>query len=258
MRENSRASTTPRGEGPEAECRARLALSWSGGKDSALALRALYQEGRKPEALITTVTDVYDRVSMHGVRRELLAQQADVLGLRLVEVPIPSVCDNAEYEVRMAKSFASPPLAEVQTVAFGDLFLQDVRAYREERLSASGRHGLFPLWGRDTRELAREFIAAGFQATVVCLDPQALDASFAGRAYDTDLLAALPADVDPCGEKGEFHTFVHAGPIFPAPIPCQRGEAVERDGFVFFDLLPVRSPPQRLPRSTGDRRDVRP
>jgi len=227
-------------EGPKGQPSAPLALSWSGGKDSALALRALDQEGRRPDALITTVTDAYDRISMHGVRRELLAQQADALGLPLVEVPIPVGCDNEEYEARMAESFASPRLTCVQAVAFGDLFLQDVRAYREERLSASGRHGLFPLWGRDTGELAREFIAAGFEARIVCLDPRALDASFAGRAYDGDLLAALPADVDPCGERGEFHTFVHAGPVFDAPIPCETGQVVERDGFVFCDLLPSR------------------
>jgi uncharacterized protein (TIGR00290 family) len=236
--EDSRHSMALGMEVPEGQSSAALALSWSGGKDSALALHALDREGRRPGALITTVTDAYDRISMHGVRRELLAKQADALGLPLVEVPIPVGCDNQEYEARMAEAFASPRLALVQAVAFGDLFLEDVRAYREERLSASGRHGLFPLWGRDTGELAREFVAAGFQARIVCLDPRALDASFAGRAYDSDLLAALPADVDPCGERGEFHTFVHAGPIFDAPIACETGQVVERDGFVFCDLLP--------------------
>ena len=132
---------------------------------------------------------------------------------------------------------ASPPLSDVEEVAFGDLFLEDVRAYREERLAATGRRGLFPLWGHDTGVLAREFIAAGFQARIVSLDPRVLDASFAGRAYDEQLLAELPASVDPCGENGEFHTFVHAGPIFSQPVACETGEVVEREGFVFCDLL---------------------
>jgi uncharacterized protein (TIGR00290 family) len=215
----------------------RHALSWSGGKDSALTLWALRLQGVEPEALITTVTDAYDRISMHGVRRELLAKQADKTGIPLVEVRIPPACVNEVYEARMTEAFASAPLASVETVAFGDLFLEDVRAYREERLTASGRRGVFPLWGRDTGVLAREFIAAGFQAFIVTLDPRALDASFAGRAYDEQLLAELPASVDPCGENGEFHTFVHAGPIFSEPIACETGEVVEREGFVFCDVI---------------------
>jgi uncharacterized protein (TIGR00290 family) len=191
----------------------------------------------EPEALITTVTDAYDRISMHGVRRELLAKQAGATGIPLVEVRIPPACVNEVYEARMTEAFASAPLASVETVAFGDLFLEDVRAYREERLTASGRRGVFPLWGRDTGVLAREFIAAGFQAFIVTLDPRVLDASFAGRAYDEQLLAELPASVDPCGENGEFHTFVHAGPIFSEPIACETGEVVEREGFVFCDVI---------------------
>jgi uncharacterized protein (TIGR00290 family) len=191
----------------------------------------------EPEALITTVTDAYDRISMHGVRRELLAKQADATGIPLVEVRIPPACVNEVYEARMAEAFASPPLSDVEAVAFGDLFLEDVRAYREERLTASGRRGVFPLWGRDTGELAREFITAGFQAFIVTLDPRVLDASFAGRAYDEQLLAELPASVDPCGENGEFHTFVHAGPIFSEPIACETGEVVQREGFVFCDVM---------------------
>jgi uncharacterized protein (TIGR00290 family) len=215
------------------------ALSWSGGKDSALTLWTLRRRGVEPEALITTVTDAYDRISMHGVRRELLARQIDAVGIPLVEVRIPPACVNDVYEARMAQAFASAPLSDVEAVAFGDLFLEDVRAYREERLAANGMRGLFPLWGRDTGMLAREFVAAGFQAFIACLDPRALDASFAGRAYDEQLLADLPAHVDPCGENGEFHTFVHAGPIFTAPIACAPGEVVEREGFVFCDLLPA-------------------
>ncbi len=217
----------------------RHALSWSGGKDSALALWTLRSQGVEPEALITTVTDTYDRISIHGVRRELLAWQSDAAGIPLVQVRIPPGCVNDVYEARLTQAFAFAPLSDIETVAFGDLFLEDVRAYREERLAASGRRGLFPLWGRDTGALAREFIAAGFQATIVCLDPRALDASFAGRPYDEQLLAELPASVDPCGENGEFHTFVHAGPIFTDPIVCDTGAVVEREGFVFCDLTPA-------------------
>jgi uncharacterized protein (TIGR00290 family) len=215
------------------------ALSWSGGKDSALTLWTLRRQGVEPVALITTVTDTYERISMHGVRRELLAKQAEALGAPLVEVRIPPGCVNEVYEARMAEAFASPPLSNVEAVAFGDLFLEDVRAYREQRLAANDLRGLFPLWGRDTSVLAREFIAAGFQAFIVSLDPRALDASFAGRPYDEQLLADLPAGVDPCGENGEFHTFVHAGPIFSEPLACETGEVVERGGFVFCDLLPA-------------------
>jgi uncharacterized protein (TIGR00290 family) len=217
----------------------QVSLSWSGGKDSALTLWTLRRQGIEPKALITTVTDAYDRVSMHGVRRELLAKQAQAIGAPLVEVRIPPGCVNDVYEARMAEAFASSPLSEVEAVAFGDLFLEDVRAYREERLAANGRRGLFPIWGRDTGVLAREFIAAGFQATIVCLDPRALDVSFAGREYNEELLADLPASVDPCGENGEFHTFVHAGPIFSEPIACEVGEVVEREGFVFCDVMPA-------------------
>jgi uncharacterized protein (TIGR00290 family) len=216
-----------------------MALSWSGGKDSALALHALRRQGREPRALVTTVTETYERVSMHGVRRELLARQAAALGIPLVEIVIPPACVNEVYEARMAEAFAAPPLAGVETVAFGDLFLEDVRAYREARLAASGRRGLFPLWRRDTAELAREFIRGGFEAIVVCLDPRAVDRSLAGRRYDARLLAELPPGVDPCGENGEFHTFVHAGPVFAEPIACRLGVIVERDDFVFCDLTPA-------------------
>lgn len=200
------------------------------------------QQGRTPRALITTVTDAYQRISIHGVRRELLARQARALAIPLVEVLIPPGASNAIYEASIAHALGAPPLSELGAVAFGDLFLEDVRAYREQRLAASGRSRLFPLWGRDTGELAREFIAAGFEATIVCLDPRVLDRSFAGRAYDERLLAELPAGVDPCGERGEFHTFVSAGPIFATAIACTPGEIVVRDGFVFSDLLPAPGP----------------
>jgi uncharacterized protein (TIGR00290 family) len=216
-----------------------FALSWSGGKDSALVLWTLRRERLAPKALVTTVTESYERVSMHGVRRELLARQAEALRIPLVEVVIPPACVNDVYEARMAQAFAATPLSGVEAVAFGDLFLEDVRAYREERLAASGRHGLFPLWGRNTAALAREFLCAGFEATLVCVDPRALDPAFAGRRYDERLLAELPPGVDPCGENGEFHTFVSAGPIFAEPIACETGRIVERDGFVFCDLMPA-------------------
>jgi uncharacterized protein (TIGR00290 family) len=217
--------------------RSALALSWSGGKDSALTLWVLGRDhGVVPRALITTVTDVYERISMHGVRRSLLARQTEAVGVPLVEVEIPAGCTNEVYEQRMAQAFAAEPLASVEAVAFGDLFLEDIRAYREERLAAAGRRGCFPLWQRDTADLAREFIAAGFEAIIVCVDPTKLDRSFAGRRFDRRLLDDLPAGVDPCGENGEFHTFVYAGPILPEPIAVEVGETVEREGFVFSDV----------------------
>jgi uncharacterized protein (TIGR00290 family) len=216
-----------------------VALSWSGGKDSALALWTMREEGTEPVALITTVTEDYGRVSMHAVRRELLEAQAAAVGVPLVEVGIPALCTNEVYEERMAAALASPPLAEVEEFAFADLFLADIRAYREERLAAIGRRATFPVWGRETGVLARTFVDAGFEATLVCVDPRQIDASFCGRAFDTDLLRDLPAGADPCGENGEFHTFVTAGPIFSAPVPVEHGETVERDGFVFHDLRPA-------------------
>jgi uncharacterized protein (TIGR00290 family) len=216
-----------------------VALAWSGGKDSALALQALWRDGCAVSALLTTVTEGYERISMHGVRRELLRRQSARVGVPLVEVRIPPACTNAAYEERMTAALASPPLDAVRTVAFGDLFLEDVRRYREERLATAGRRALFPLWGLDTRRLALDFVEAGFEALVCCVDPSRLDASFAGSAFDHELVAALPTGVDPCGENGEFHTFVHAGPVLREPVGCRRGRVVERDGFVFCDLLPA-------------------
>ena len=215
-----------------------VALSWSGGKDSALALWVMREElGTPPAALLTTFTEDFDRVSMHGVRRELVRAQARAAGLPLVEIGIPAACVNAVYEQRMAAALAAPPLAAAATIAFADLYLEEIRAYREARLLGAGREALFPLWGLDTAELARRFIAAGFEATLVCVDPSQIDRSFAGRRFDESLLADLPASADPCGENGEFHTFVHAGPVFAAPIAVAVGETVEREGFVFTDLL---------------------
>ena len=218
-----------------------LALSWSGGKDSALALWTLRKElGVEPMALLTTFTEDYERVSMHAVRKELLRAQAQATGIELVEIGIPAACVNEVYEERMAQAFARPPLDQAKTIAFADLFLEDVRAYREERLATADRKALFPLWGRNTTTLAQEFIAAGFKATLVCVDPRQLDPSFVGRPFDESLLADLPPNVDPCGENGEFHTFVHAGPVFEVPIEVELGEVVMRDGFVFQDLPSAR------------------
>jgi uncharacterized protein (TIGR00290 family) len=217
-----------------------IALSWSGGKDSALALWALREElGVEPMALLTTVTEDYDRVSMHGVRSELVRAQAEAVSLELVEIGIPAACADATYEARMAAALSTPPLDAASTIAFADLYLEDIRAYREERLGGVGREAIFPIWGRDTTALACKFIAAGFEAVLVCVDPAQLDASFVGRPFDEALLADLPAGVDPCGENGEFHSFVHAGPIFDRPVGCELGEAVVRDGFAFRDLVPI-------------------
>jgi uncharacterized protein (TIGR00290 family) len=217
---------------------ATLALSWSGGKDSALALWILREERDLwPRTLITTVTGTYGRVSMHGVRRELLVEQARLVGVELVEVVIPAGCTDSLYEQRMAEAFVSGSLRDIECVASGDLFLEDVRTYRETRLSAAGRQALFPLWRRDTTTLARLFIETGFEAILVCVDPVKLDPSFAGRRFDADLLDDLPPSVDPCGENGEFHTFVYGGPIFSRRLECRTGEVLARDGFVFCDLL---------------------
>jgi uncharacterized protein (TIGR00290 family) len=216
-----------------------VALSWSGGKDSALALGAMRAQNIEPCALVTTLTEGFDRISMHGVRRALLRRQASAVGIPLIEVVIPSACVNEIYEDRMTRVFGTAPLRDVDGVAFGDLFLEDVRSYREERLARVGRHALFPLWARDTAELAREFVAAGFEGVVSCIDPRRLDPSFAGRAYDASFIGDLPESVDPCGENGEFHTFVHAGPVFARPVALEVGEVVERDGFVFCDLVPA-------------------
>jgi uncharacterized protein (TIGR00290 family) len=218
---------------------AGLALSWSGGKDSSLALWTLKRQKREPRVLITTSSEVFDRVSHHGVRRSLLERQVEGLGIELVEVLIPSPCTMEEYEQRYERAFSETVLAEIQTIAFGDIFLEDLRAYREEKLESTGRTALFPLWKRDTTELAREFIDAGFEGVLASVDPSRLDPSFAGRRFDHDLLAELPPDVDPCGENGEFHTFVQAGPILSRPISCSTGVVVERDGMVFCDLVPA-------------------
>lgn len=217
-----------------------VVLSWSGGKDSAMALNVLRRDPSLRIAyLLTIVTKDYGRVSIHGVRRTLLARQAEAIDIELFEVAIPAQCTHKTYQASMVAALTSPPLAGIDTHAFADLFLEDVRAYRETNLAKLGKTPLFPVWGRDTSALAREFIALGFRAVVVCLDPRILTPDFAGRQFDEAFLDDLPDDVDPCGENGEFHTFVYDGPTFGEPVDITLGEAVIRDGFVFQDLLPV-------------------
>jgi uncharacterized protein (TIGR00290 family) len=212
---------------------------WSGGKDSAMALHALRAaRDCRVTALLTTIIEEYDRISMHGVRRALLERQAESLGLPLHAVLIPPQCINATYEERMKEALALHFARGVRRVAFGDIFLEDLRVYREKNLALVGMQAMFPIWKRDTRELALEFVRQHFRAITVCVDPRVLDASFAGRELDASFFADLPAGVDPCGENGEFHTFVYDGPVFQTPIAFRVGEKVLRDGFCFCDLLP--------------------
>jgi len=212
---------------------------WSGGKDSAIALHALQSAGGfRIMALLTTVTEGYDRISMHGVRRVLLERQADSIGLPLHSVLIPPQCVNVIYEARMTEALVLHLGRGTRKVAFGDIFLEDLRAYRERNLARIGMEALFPIWKRNTRGLGRDFLRLGFRAIAVCVDPRVLDASFAGRELDASFFADLPPGVDPCGENGEFHTFVFDGPVFKAPILFRTGERVMREGFCFCDLLP--------------------
>jgi uncharacterized protein (TIGR00290 family) len=215
-------------------------MCWSSGKDSAYAVHVLRSRAEYQLAgLLTTVTKDFDRVSMHGVRRELLERQAKALELPLVVVEIPSPCSNEVYEAEMAKAIDSALDAGVSAMAFGDLFLEDVRAYRERMLARVKLKPVFPLWGRPTHLLAREMIKEGVDATLTCVDPRVLPASFAGRRFDEALLKDLPSGADPCAERGEFHTFCSGGPMFRAPIPIQVGDTLERDGFIFADVLPA-------------------
>ncbi|MBN1608304.1 MAG: adenine nucleotide alpha hydrolase [Polyangiaceae bacterium] len=218
-------------------------MSWSSGKDSAWTLHALSERNDiEVVGLLTTVTSAFDRVAMHAVRTELLRAQARAVGLPLTEIRIPFPCSNAQYANAMSEALTAAARDGVTAVAFGDLFLEDVRQYREDRMRGTGITPLFPLWGRPTHSLAREMVAAGLRARVTCVDPRQLDACFAGRDLDTRLLDGLPASVDPCGERGEFHTFVYDGPMFQRPLRIRTGEIVERDGFVFADV--VRSDPE--------------
>ena len=215
-------------------------VSWSSGKDSAWLVHVLRQmRGVELGALLTTVNAAVQRVAMHAVRVELLEAQADALGLALWQVPIPSPCPNDVYERAMAQTVARAVAEGFTDVAFGDLFLEDVRRYREERLAGSGLTPLFPLFGADTSALAREMVASGLGARLTCVNPKILDGAFVGREFDARLLDELPAAIDPCGERGEFHTFAYRGPMFRHPIPVENGIIVERDGYFFADLLPA-------------------
>ena len=217
-----------------------VVLSWSGGKDSALALDALSRDPEvKVGGLLTSITRTYDRISVHGVRRSMLEAQVDRLALPLLEISLDADCTNAAYEAAFLDALADirRSLPGVTHLAFGDLFLEDVRAYRERLLAGSGFEPLFPIWGLDTGTLARRFIADGFSARLVCVDTTQLDARFAGRLFDGALLADLPPSADPCGERGEFHTFVSDGPQFSAPINYRVGDTVLRDErFMFCDI----------------------
>lgn len=220
-----------------------ILVSWSGGKDATLALERLLADVRyRIAGLLTTITADYDRIAMHGVRRSILHRQAEGLGLPLYVAQIPAVADNEIYEAAFAHALAAARRdePELDAIAFGDLFLADVRAWREAQLASAGWRGLFPLWGEDTTRLAHRFVERGYRAILCCVDTTQLPAEFCGRDYDAALLDDLPPGIDLCGENGEFHTCVHAGPLWPEPIELARGERVLRDGrFQYVDLVAV-------------------
>lgn len=220
--------------------RKRTLLSWSSGKDSAWALHALRQDPSIDVAgLFCTVNKAFDRVAMHGVRSSLLRMQAEAAALPLQVIEIPYPCSDDEYASAMSRFVEAAKQENIECFAFGDLFLEDVRRYREERLQGSGITPLFPLWGIPTKELSREMVDGGLKAVITCLDPRRMPDEFAGRIYNASFLADIPAGVDPCGEYGEFHSFAYAGPMFTRPVEIAVGETVRRDGFVFTDVLPA-------------------
>ncbi len=221
----------------------KAVVAWSSGKDSAHALHVARASGAvEVVGVLTTLTDDFARVSMHGVREELLDLQVAALGLPCRKVRIPAPCPNETYEARMGEALAELRRSGVTHVVFGDLFLADIRAYREAQLARLGMRPVFPLWGRETSALAREMLASGLRAVLACIDPKALPRSFAGRDFDRTLLDDLPGGVDPCGENGEFHTVVTAGPMFARALPVNVGPVVARDGFVFADVVPAAAP----------------
>lgn len=229
----------------------RILLSWSSGKDSAWALHVLRRSGEYEVAgLLTTFNRAANRVAMHAVRRELVEAQAKVAGIPLWPVELPWPCSNSDYESAMRAACNRAVAAGIEAVAFGDLFLEDVRAYREKQMHGTGLSPLFPIWGLPTASLAREMIAAGLRAKLTCIDPKVLDAAYAGREFDQQLLAEFPAGVDACGERGEFHSFAYAGPMFHSEIKVALGEVVTRDGFVFADLTPGSSTELPPPHAT--------
>jgi uncharacterized protein (TIGR00290 family) len=216
-------------------------MCWSSGKDSAWSLHLLREKGDVDVVgLLTTINSAASRVAMHAVRERLLEMQAEALGLPLTKVLIPDPCPNDVYEQAMEKALATAKGQGITAVAFGDLFLEDIRRYREEKLRPTGLQPLFPIWGLETGQLARRMVGAGLRAHVTCVDPKQLDRDFAGRTYDETFLDDLPEGVDPCGERGEFHTFAYAGPMFEKAIAIEPGEVIERGGFVFADVRPAR------------------
>jgi uncharacterized protein (TIGR00290 family) len=220
----------------------RILLSWSSGKDSAWTLHVLRQQAQYEIAgLLTTFNQEADRVAMHGVRRSLVEQQAAAAGLPLWSIPLPWPCSNEQYEGLMTKACAKAVAEGMEAIAFGDLFLEDVRAYRVKQMAGTGLEPLFPVWGEPTDRLAHEMVASGLKAILTCVDTSKLEADFAGRRFDADLLAELPSGIDPCGENGEFHSFVYAGPMFNSAIDVIAGETVVRDKFAFADLIPATS-----------------
>ena len=220
--------------------RPKALLSWSSGKDAAWALHVLRQAGEvEVIGLLTTTNAAFERVAMHGVREALLEAQAEAAALPLWKVPLPWPCSNEAYQERMARVCAEAVGQGVEVMAFGDLFLEDVRDYRIQNLAGTGLRPLFPIWNPDTAALARDMVTSGLKAALVCVDPKVLAAGFAGREFDERLLEDLPASVDPCGERGEVHTFAWDGPMFRHPVRVRRGVVVERDGFVFADLVPA-------------------
>ena len=213
-------------------------LAWSSGKDSAWTLHVLRRQNIHVAAILTTINEAADRVAMHGVRRALLEAQAESIGLPVRKIGLPWPCTNEQYEARMAEACRCAVEEGFDAIAFGDLFLQDIRAYRERQLSGTGLIPLFPLWELPTAQLAQDMIRGGIRARLACVDTQALDPCFAGREFDSALLAELPPNVDPCGENGEFHTFVYGGPMFRATLPIECGATHTYDRFVYTDLLP--------------------
>ena len=216
----------------------KILLSWSGGKDSCMSLYELQRSGYSDVTLITTITEGYDRISIHGVRRELLEMQADSLGLRLSAVYIPKDSTNEQYESCLKETLAEHREEGIGKVAFGDIFLEDLRYYREKILKDLGMKAIFPIWERDTAELLREFIELGFKAVLSCVNPKFLDISFAGRDIDGEFIELVPEGVDPCGENGEYHSFVYDGPIFGEELKLRQGEVVLRDEMYYCELLP--------------------
>ena len=216
-------------------------LSWSTGKDSAYALAELMKSNDyEVTGLFTTVTEEFNRVAMHSTREALLEAQSHRLDIALRKVKIPHPCTNDIYEAKMRQLIDSAKKVGVECIAFGDLYLEDIRAYRERQFENTGIEPVFPLWGLSTKKLAEDIIQSGFKAILTCVDPKQLDGDFSGRKFDKKFLDSLPDKVDPCGENGEFHTFVYDGPIFSSAIPINTGEKLEREGFIFCDILPAR------------------